>query len=266
MQNTADFNSELLKMLCEDDDKNDDNICLISGVALEDNYVTLCCGHKFNYLAIYNEILNQKTVENYKEVQHLKKKELKCPYCRTIQQGLLPFYSNYPSVEKIEGVNWPIKLQYKTNSCKYIYKSGKKKGLACGIKCTGDYCNKCNKIMIRRKEKEELIKQKQKQKQKNIVKDKYTETVVINPIQNAKINVTIKKNLCQYIFKKGKHKGSICGCSVYGNTSYCLKHYNYLKKKNTNKSKTKTNKKIPKKQSKITKYMTSNVESQYFFN
>ena len=264
MQNTADFNSELLKMLCEDDDKNDDNICLISGVALEDNYVTLCCGHKFNYLAIYNEILNQKTVENYKEVQHLKKKELKCPYCRTIQQGLLPFYSNYPSVEKIEGVNWPIKLQYKTNSCKYTYKSGKKKGLACGIKCTGDYCNKCNKIMIRRKEKEELIKQKQKQK--NIVKDKYTETVVINPIQNAKINVTIKKNLCQYIFKKGKHKGSICGCSVYGNTSYCLKHYNYLKKKNTNKSKTKTNKKIPKKQSKITKYMTSNVESQYFFN
>lgn len=264
MQNTADFNSELLKMLCEDDDKNDDNICLISGVALEDNYVTLCCGHKFNYLAIYNEILNQKTVENYKEVQHLKKKELKCPYCRTIQQGLLPFYSNYPSVEKIEGVNWPIKLQYKTNSCKYTYKSGKKKGLACGIKCTGDYCNKCNKIMIRRKEKEELIKQKQKQK--NIVEDKYTETVVINPIQNAKINVTIKKNLCQYIFKKGKHKGSICGCSVYGNTSYCLKHYNYLKKKNTNKSKTKTNKKIPKKQSKITKYMTSNVESQYFFN
>ena len=66
-------------------------------------------------------------------------------------------------------------------------------------------------------------------------------------------------------FKKGKRKGSICGCSVYGNTSYCLKHYNYLKK-NTNKSKTKINKKIPKKQSKITKYMTDNIESQYFFN
>ena len=67
------------------------------------------------------------------------------------------------------------------------------------------------------------------------------------------------------IFLKRKRK-IICGCSVYGNTSYCLKHYNYLKKKNTNKSKTKINKKIPKKQSKITKYMTDNIESQYFFN
>ena len=54
--------------------------------------------------------------------------------------------------------------------------------------------------MIRRKEKEELIKQKQKQKQKNIVEDKYTETVVINPIQNAKINVTIKKKSMSIYF------------------------------------------------------------------
>ena len=74
MQNTVDFNSELLKMLCEDEDENDDNICLISGVPLEDKYITLCCGHKFNYIAIYNEILNQKTIDNYKEVQHLKKR------------------------------------------------------------------------------------------------------------------------------------------------------------------------------------------------
>ena len=198
MQNTADFNSQLLKMLCEDADEEEE-VCLISGIPLQEKHITLCCGHKFNYMSIYNEILNQKTIENYKEVQRLKKKEIKCPYCRTIQQGLLPYYSEFPDVKKIEGVNWPIKLQYKSNYCKYIYKSGKKKGLPCGVKCTGDYCNKCDKIMARRKQKEELKKQ-------NIIKDKHTETVVINPLQNAKIKVTVKNNVCQYIFKKGKRK------------------------------------------------------------
>ena len=76
MQNTADFNSQLLKMLCEDADEEEE-VCLISGIPLQEKHITLCCGHKFNYMSIYNEILNQKTIENYKEVQRLKKKRNK---------------------------------------------------------------------------------------------------------------------------------------------------------------------------------------------
>ena len=35
-------------------------VCLISGAELEKKYVTLNCGHKFNYKDIYNEVVYQK--------------------------------------------------------------------------------------------------------------------------------------------------------------------------------------------------------------
>ena len=44
-------------VLCEEKD----NICLISNDKLEVNYITLGCGHKFNYLDLYNEVVYQKT-------------------------------------------------------------------------------------------------------------------------------------------------------------------------------------------------------------
>ena len=34
--------------------------CLISDDLLEDNYITLNCGHKFNYDSIYNQIKTSK--------------------------------------------------------------------------------------------------------------------------------------------------------------------------------------------------------------
>ena len=56
----------------------------------------------FNYSSIYNEIIKQKTIKNYKEVQKLHKDSIKCPYCRTIQDKLLPYN---PQFKKIKLVN-----------------------------------------------------------------------------------------------------------------------------------------------------------------
>ena len=39
---------------------SDDNICLISNNKLQDNYITLKCNHRFNYIEIYNEVYSQK--------------------------------------------------------------------------------------------------------------------------------------------------------------------------------------------------------------
>ena len=39
----------------------ENSLCKISDNQLEDNYIELSCGHKFNYLPLYNEIKYQKT-------------------------------------------------------------------------------------------------------------------------------------------------------------------------------------------------------------
>ena len=73
--NNDEFQNLLLKMIDIDDDNDDSNeqrTCLISGDKLENNHITLACGHKFNFYNIYNEVIKQKCQENYNETQHLK--------------------------------------------------------------------------------------------------------------------------------------------------------------------------------------------------
>lgn len=57
------------------DPMNNDNVCLISLETLEDNHITLKCGHKFNYMPIYNYFLDNNT---------------KCPYCSGVNNNTLP--------------------------------------------------------------------------------------------------------------------------------------------------------------------------------
>ena len=125
------FNKELLQLLCEDStdlQENDyENICLITNTELTKNYVKLVCGHKFNYKSIFNEVKNQKNSWNHYETQKLKDNQIKCPYCRTTQTGLLPHYGTYA---KIKGVNWPPLKQFKPHKCVYKFSSGKRKGLS----------------------------------------------------------------------------------------------------------------------------------------
>ena len=164
---TDDFNNELLKLLCETSpNKEDENeqTCLISNTKLLENSVKLSCGHQFNYDNIYNEIHYQKKQYHNYETQKLNTYQIKCPYCRTVQNGLLPWY---PMKPKVTGVNWPTKYQYKPNKCEYEYLSGKRKGSICNKACIGKYCTNHEKIINIRLEKQ---KQKQKSKIKNKIK------------------------------------------------------------------------------------------------
>ena len=94
--------------------KKTENTCLISNEELEENCIKLTCSHKFNYNSIFQEIKNQKRYSNL-EVQKIKQHQIKCPYCRSVQNGLLPSREGYD----ITGVNWPKKHQYLPNSCIY---------------------------------------------------------------------------------------------------------------------------------------------------
>lgn len=132
------------------DDNDDDDSCLISGEKLEFNHVTLICGHKFNYNAIYNEVVYQKIGQGPSLADHrkLNLKELRCPYCRNIQNKLLPFNASYG---KIIGVNYPVKHCMSLFKCKHETKSGK----LCSKPCDELYCKKHLMLL---KEKEENSK------------------------------------------------------------------------------------------------------------
>ena len=231
--NTSNFQMELLQML-NDEINEDDSVCLISNQPLEENPIKLVCGHKFNYDSIFNEIKSQKNV-NHLETQKLYHNELKCPYCRTVQKGLLPSRENYPNVS---GVNWPKKYQYRANKCEYIYLSGKRKGISCGRKCFNKYCEAHEKIMLKRENKQ-LIKEKQKleKEQENLLKQLNKKTE-----QNVKIKEEKKTGIptCHWIYKRGKKKGMRCSCKKpfpsppmdpYFTPWYCKAHHKLVFKK-----------------------------------
>ena len=187
MQNN--FNKLLMQELSKESIDDYDNICLISNEPLEKEHITFTCKHKFNYINNLNEIKKQKyhiihRKYNNLEIQKLAKFQMKCPYCRKIQNGILPPKKN---IDIIKYVNWPKSKILKTNTCKYIFKSGKKKSQICNKSCIYTYCNQHNKIVEK---------------------------------QNNKININNPK--CKCIAKTKK----LLDCKRYAieNSNYCSQH------------------------------------------
>ena len=151
MDNRTLFNS----LLYNNRSVENDNTCLISSEDLDNNSIKLQCGHAFNYISIYNEVVNQKTKKIGSD-RYLKLNEIKCPYCRKISTGYLPFYKyygikNYPLFLKN---NITFNLQQNKCLCDYINtKNIKCNNLACNTK-HGNFCNKHLKYT---NEEEELI-------------------------------------------------------------------------------------------------------------
>jgi hypothetical protein len=110
IEGNIDFYSELTKKLSEEDKTKEKeeykNTCLITNTPLIENFITLECNHKFNYIPLYKDILNHKNNFNYMETRYLKIHELRCPYCRNIQKKLIPYYENIKNVKKVHGVNF----------------------------------------------------------------------------------------------------------------------------------------------------------------
>ena len=101
---------------------SDDNICLISKDKLHPNHITLKCNHKFNYIPIYKEVLYQKTKSNpIYEVTKLQSYQIKCPYCRTITNKLLPFIQ-YPTVKLAKNIHSTGSDCLPTTKCSHIIK------------------------------------------------------------------------------------------------------------------------------------------------
>ena len=203
--NSEDFYNKLYSSLCENTIETENNIqgpthCLITNEPLDNKYITLYCKHSFNYPALFNEIKHQKEVYVKTEVQRLRRDQIKCPYCRHIQQGILPYWENYP---KVRYVNHPQTLQMKLNQCTYTFKSGKRKGQTCKKRCYDELCNMCET---------KVAKQIERKKKKEQEQKKYQEPVVTNEM------------LCNEVLRSGKRKGQICNCKVKQGFSKCGRH------------------------------------------
>ena len=110
-----DFFSELYKSLDEttDDDAPNENVCLITEQPLTEFYVTMKCGHKFNYKPLYLDIKNHKQKFNNLESSsgRLGYNEVRCPYCRNKEVGTLPYHEEL-GLPKVHGINY-IDSNYK---------------------------------------------------------------------------------------------------------------------------------------------------------
>ena len=77
-----DFFSELYKPQEYEENKlkmeDDNNLCLITNQPLTDKFVTMECGHKFNYIPLFNDLVNHKKKFNNMEgtATHLKNNEI----------------------------------------------------------------------------------------------------------------------------------------------------------------------------------------------
>jgi hypothetical protein len=252
------FYETLFKMLDEDENNvPNENLCLITNEPLTENYVTLECNHKFNYLPLFNDIKNHKNNFNNLETCYLKLNEIRCPYCRNKQSKLLPYYEdmNVRMVgvnimpEPPPGYQLGVCRYYSVDFIKHKYCSINVKLLDLDNKtyCSGHYNVIQQEILVakalqekleaKQKAKEEAKKAKMdaKQKAKEEAKKAKEEAKKAKEEANKakleakqKAKEEVKENViysgCNQIIKSGKNKGGQCNCKIY-KASVCKRHY-----------------------------------------
>jgi len=244
IEDNIDFYSQINNNIIE---SNLDNTCLITGEPLVKHNQTLQCGHMFNYVPLYVYVKKSKYKFNYLEHTPLKITQIKCPYCRNVQNELLPYIEEF-NFPKIPGVNH-LDEQYKSflGRCEYV--TSKK------VQCMSNrvyllnercYCYTHRNIVIYREHKKaqlyklkignkkEPIKYKVITEYKNDKSDTILDNVDNNTDNTTDDNTTDDKkddnnnitiNKCAYIFVKGIKKNCYCNIKISNiNEIYCKKH------------------------------------------
>lgn len=254
-----DFYSELYGSL-EETDCEEVMICLITNEKLVDRHVKMNCGHTFNYDPLYKDLVNHKMKFNNMEGSTgvLGKNEIRCPYCRSKQKGILPYYPEL-GFKRVEGVNtacipppmcsfvWDNK-DFDENCPENFVNPKTIKCMHIGNNIINDdakdvfYCAKHQKAVLskhakdlKEHQKQEKLASKLKKKEetalaKAFAKNMPEENAVI--ASNISIPIEYDPHLCVELLKTGDRKGHQCSYNqVYGQTR-CKRHHNLLIKKN----------------------------------
>ena len=243
IEGNIDFYKTLQDSL-KDSEIQEDTECLISKTPLADHSVHMDCGHTFNYIPLYNEIITQKfRLSNYANNKYV----LQCPYCRTSHSTLLPYYPEL-NLSLVYGVNtedifykmvvdnrtkklvYENTLHYFLNGeCSYHYayvdtelelhiSPCQNTCVIVHAETNKSYCS----LHIQEAKKQYIVKQKQKAKEeKQKKKDEEKKQ-----IKEEKLKLKEEaKNLmrCSYMLKTGINKGTQCKNAKCEN-NLCKKH------------------------------------------
>lgn len=261
-----DFYKELYESLDKEDnevnpnnDSTNSTVCLITNEPLVDNFITLECKHRFNYIPLFNDARTHKKKFNVMERRTLKIKEIRCPYCRNVQKNLLPYYENM-GVKKVHGVNyydettmneyvntyqsnaesmWKVgKCYYEekidadadTNAENIVIKKCTKKTVKLSSETGKTYCSCHYYNAINEYKKDIKAKEIQKKKEeKLLLKQKIKEEKILFKKKAKEEKETVKlankseQQTCNQILKTGKNKGQTCGCRATQD-NLCSRH------------------------------------------
>lgn len=138
IEDNIDFFEELNKNINHQTIHDTNNKCLITNQELTSNHIKLNCGHAFNYIPLYYDILNHKQKFNILESYNskLNMNEIRCPYCRVKHKYILPYYEEL-GLLKVNGVNHSV------YECIYTFTKGKQKRTLCGKKTVNNQVCLC---------------------------------------------------------------------------------------------------------------------------
>ena len=193
LEGDINFYDELHNLDSDEEDENEE-LCLITNSALDNNHIVLPCQHKFNFIPLYKEVLNQKlaSVTSHLNIDKLLINEIKCPYCRQKTTKLLPHVKLHNEMGYYVGVNSPEEYCMPFHICSYIFKSGKNKNKNCNktglYKEDNCYCSQHHNT-------------------------KHKQTKLSNEL------IT-----CKAILKSGKRKDMECGSKVTDGQFWCKRH------------------------------------------
>ena len=232
VEGNIDFYEELYKSLDEPDLPDTAEHCLISNMPLTQNFVEMKCGHKFNYIPLFKDLVNHKKKFSTMEVTRIKSGEIRCPYCRSKQSTLLPYYEDM-GIAKEHGINW-IDPEIQNKYSKWQSHTG-----TC---CWGNgtECVMTDVFTLDYKEKDYCyihFNLMSKEVQKDIKKDKALKARMLAKLlknqakADAKAaakaisdqNVILSSSACTMILKSGTRKGQACGAKTKMG-GCCLRH------------------------------------------
>jgi trehalose utilization protein len=203
IEDNIDFYKQLHELDSEEED-DDDQICLLTKIPLDQNKIVLPCNHSFNLYPLYKEVCNQKlrTSTSYLETNRLNFNQMKCPYCRQIFDFVLPHVRINKKMGFHNGVNSPEKICMTSfHSCSHVLKSGKQKDTPCGkigyYTEHGCYCMTHQTSVAKR----------------------------ISITNNKINNVLGSLHTCNAILQSGNRKGELCNANISNSeTSVCRRH------------------------------------------
>jgi hypothetical protein len=209
-----------------------ENFCLITNNPLENNHVTLECGHSFNYLPLCYQIFSQKFgLSNFKDIKQINIREnIECPYCRQVQPKLISYLpeENFKLAYGIHSNDVNHKILLHNNEFVYantiMYSLGKCHFIENDCICPNlnvlqfaplnqTFChkhyNKSKKLYYKN---QKIVEKENSKKQKLIMKDQMKEQMKKE-----------KKEICNCILKSGKNKGTQCRNKVF-QENVCKRH------------------------------------------